>query len=329
MHLRIHQAIVCCMLGIVPIISFLTLYGIAACAERTPSSPDPIPSDTSAVIPPGEDSVFHPERRLALLHDERLLEISGIAASRRDDGLLWLHNDSGDKPRIFAIDTLGNLVAEIALLQATHRDYEDMASATIDGIHWLYIGDVGDNSKRRDRVTVYRFVEPAIASSLRDTAFSITVEHMHMRYPDGPRDCEALFVDPRDGYIYLIEKTGLVSCGVYRTAWQTGDTDAVLERVFDVRIPQSLGPLRLVTGADFASTADRIVVRTYGAMYEYSLPGATSPLDVLNTEPSTTLTKPVLQQAEAVCYTRDGRHIYTTSEGENQPLYRIERRDGQ
>ncbi|MFK8015727.1 MAG: hypothetical protein AB8G17_09840, partial [Gammaproteobacteria bacterium] len=42
---------------------------------------------------------FSPER-VGTLKDRKLLEVSGIAPSRRRPGLLWVHNDSGSKPTV-------------------------------------------------------------------------------------------------------------------------------------------------------------------------------------------------------------------------------------
>ena len=39
-----------------------------------------------------------------------LNELSGIARSRAYPGIWWVHNDSGDEPRLFAIDAGGKLV---------------------------------------------------------------------------------------------------------------------------------------------------------------------------------------------------------------------------
>jgi hypothetical protein len=36
-------------------------------------------------------------------------EASGLAVSRRDPGLLWSHNDSGNAAVLFALDTAGTL----------------------------------------------------------------------------------------------------------------------------------------------------------------------------------------------------------------------------
>ncbi len=43
-------------------------------------------------------------------------EASGLAASRRNDGVLYTHNDSGDTGRVFAITTQGFTVGILIII---------------------------------------------------------------------------------------------------------------------------------------------------------------------------------------------------------------------
>ena len=60
-------------------------------------------------------------------------EASGLAASRRTDGLIWTHNDSGGEPVLFALGTDGALRGKVRLEGVTNEDWEDLASGEIDG----------------------------------------------------------------------------------------------------------------------------------------------------------------------------------------------------
>ncbi|MFN6114175.1 MAG: hypothetical protein ACK47W_10600 [Bacteroidota bacterium] len=42
-------------------------------------------------------------------------EVSGLVASYLNPGLIWMHNDSGDEPRLFALTLPGNLIASVRL----------------------------------------------------------------------------------------------------------------------------------------------------------------------------------------------------------------------
>ena len=54
-------------------------------------------------------------------------ELSGISASRRTDGVWWVHNDSGDSARVFAVGTDGRDLGEFDLAGTAAVDWEDIA----------------------------------------------------------------------------------------------------------------------------------------------------------------------------------------------------------
>src|SRR5688572_18962716 len=55
-----------------------------------------------------------------------LSEASGVAASQRNPGLLWSHNDSG-LPMLFAIGTDGTMKGQVPIAAAQVDDWEDVA----------------------------------------------------------------------------------------------------------------------------------------------------------------------------------------------------------
>jgi hypothetical protein len=146
-------------------------------------------------------------------------------------------------------------------------------------------------------------------------------------YPDGAHNCEALLVHPATGDIYLITKTKDVECAVYRGTWRTGAADIqTLELVAHLAMPFTVGSLRLVTAADINPDGTRLIVRTYLAAFEYRLP-AGEPFSSIWTQTPALVDMPVLTQAEAICYSCDGKRLYTTTEGTASPLYVIEMRN--
>src|SRR4051812_481526 len=75
-------------------------------------------------------------------------EASGMAISRRIQGRLWVHNDSG-APVVFGVDENGRVVQRVSITGATLRDWEDIAVAPCAGGSCLYIADIGDNEAHR------------------------------------------------------------------------------------------------------------------------------------------------------------------------------------
>ena len=95
-----------------------------------------------------------------VLQDPVIKESSGLARSRLSDTRLWTHNDSGGGNTIYALGSGGKISATYQLTGASYKDWEGMASAIKDGVSYLYVGDIGDNGKKRPSIFVHRVREP-------------------------------------------------------------------------------------------------------------------------------------------------------------------------
>ena len=260
---------------------------------------------------------------------DALTEISGIAASRRTRGVYWVHNDSGDSARVFAIDASGRTLGEFTLAGADAVDWEDIAVAPgppttgttgTSRVPDIFVGDIGDNTGTRASVTVYRVPEPAIdpGAHVLPGAAALT-----FTYPDGPHDAEALLVDPRGRDLLIVTKDLVGGRGiVFRgDADAPAGTSAVLERVGQV----SLGLGRGVTGADVTANGDAVALRTYLGVVLYPRPAGTR-LWRAFTQPSCSGAAPSLldeRQGEAIGFVPGGRAYLTVGEGAHPPLHRF------
>ena len=137
----------------------------------------------------------------------QLPEASGVAVSAVQ-GRVWAHNDSGGSV-LMALDSRGSVVGQVRVSGAPVQDWEAVAVGRCPSGSCLYLGDIGDNQGRRQRITVYRAPEPGKESS-------ITVkEAFHATYPDGPHDAETLLVT-REGGLFIVTKGGDGPIGLYR-----------------------------------------------------------------------------------------------------------------
>ena len=121
-----------------------------------------------------------------------------MAPSIRHPNVLWLHNDSGNGPSLYAVDsrTCATL-ARVTVRGAQARDWEAIASGRDDrGRPVLWLGDIGDNRDSWPNVSILRIPEP---KSLRDQ----TVRALTYRftYDDRPHNAEALLANPRRAQI--------------------------------------------------------------------------------------------------------------------------------
>lgn len=84
-------------------------------------------------------------------------EASGLAQSSLNPGVLWIHNDSGDSGRVFAIDRTGAWRGTVRYTPVDPEDVEDLALMEDAGTWYLLLGDIGDNPAERASLRIYRF----------------------------------------------------------------------------------------------------------------------------------------------------------------------------
>jgi len=255
-------------------------------------------------------------RRIARFADKRINESSGIARSIANPGMFWTHNDSGDVPRLFLFDREGKTRATLVIEGAEAEDWEDMASFEREGRGYLLIGDFGDNRARRDRCTLYLVPEPKIKvggeAVVVKAGPSVTIPFV---YEDGPRDCEALAVDPANGTIYLISKTRDANCTVYSLPWPAGEAGTVLTARSAAK-----QKIAKTTAMDISPDGSRAIVLTYGEAYEF-VRGESETWSEAFARKGRFVAMPGRKQGEAICYGADGITLYLTSEGEFRPLW--------
>jgi hypothetical protein len=236
-----------------------------------------------------------------------------------------VHNDSGDQARIYVVDSKGKLLGRYSVTGARNRDWEDIAGFTANGKPMLYIADMGDNSRKRDDLTIYRIKEPDLSKGVRDGKTEPATA-LPFRYPDGHHDAEAIFVDPQNGRPYIVTKTFSPPCGIYRFPLPLRPNVMVtLEK-----IESSVGPaveritnLMLATGAATSPDGNHVVVRTYFNAYEMTRARGGSFETIFKSEPRE-VRLALERQGEAINYSRDGKSIVTTSEKIPAPIYKID-----
>ena len=184
-------------------------------------------------------------------------EASGVTLSRRSQGLLWSHNDSG-APVLFALDAEGNVRGRVRVPNVTVDDWEDITAASCPSGDCLYIADIGDNNRARKNVRIYRVPEPT-PDDMQTAAPAVFTAS----YPDGPHDAEALFIVSGAAYIVTKDDVG----AVYRLALPSR-SDAGTGAVRMDRIGQ-LG-LERVTDADASPDGRSVAVRTHREVVIYS-----------------------------------------------------------
>jgi len=240
---------------------------------------------------------------------------------------LWLHNDSGDEPRVFAISETGQLRTVVNLEGATHRDWEDIAIERREGNDYILVGDIGDNARARAEVTIYRFREPLITDS--STQITAT-ESLVLSYEDGASyDAESLAVDSETGAIYILTKDHGAVSRLFHTEgpapWATGR--ATLRQIASLRINRDGARSSYATAMDISSQGDRLIIRTYSELIQWHREIGESWSSVL-TRVRQVIPGAREEQGEAVAFSPNGRGYLTISEGINPWVYRANSPDG-
>lgn len=190
-------------------------------------------------------------------------ETSGLARSARDPALFWTHNDAGNEPELFGIGSTGELAQRVQVTGADLVDWEDIEMAPCGDRSCLYLGDIGDNDGQRDHITIYRVPEPR--STATDTE---PAEALHARFPDGPRDAEALFIASA-GDLFVVTKGRREAIALYRypAPQQPGEV-VTLEHVRDL-FPEPESDEDRVTAATATPDRRHVGIRTLRTLYLY------------------------------------------------------------
>jgi hypothetical protein len=200
-------------------------------------------------------------RQTGSFQDARLIESSGVIASRTHPGLLWTINDSGNDPELFLTDTTGKSLSTITVRGAVNIDWEAIGRGGCGPVECLIIGDIGDNAEKRQSIVLYRVPEPEPDRQARLTPKAVALQ---VRYPDRPHDAEALYVEP-DGGVVLVTKGrsgGVLTFRVPASAWGTRTTFTAT-RLERLPIAASMVRGRVVTDAGISPDGRRVAIRTY------------------------------------------------------------------
>lgn len=283
------------------------------------------PADTPADGPPACPTWSEAEQQ-GTISDAAITEASGVVASRRHPDTLWVHNDSGDGARLFAVGIDGDTRGVVSLTGVEARDWEDLATASgADGESTLFVGDIGDNRGVRDEITVWHLPEPNTLSGTAAAPTQLPAERVTLTYPDGPHDAESLLVEP-DGSLVVVTKSMSGASLAFRAAAPLGNAATLTEIArLDVGAPPMDGD-KLVTAGDLSPDGRFVLLRTYLRSWVWTRAPGESLADAFGRPPCPTPV-PAEPQGEAVGFAADGSGYWSISEGEAQPVWRVGRTD--
>ncbi|MCH2034986.1 MAG: hypothetical protein MK202_15870 [Tenacibaculum sp.] len=133
---------------------------------------------------------------------KKLKEASGLVKST--DSTFWMHNDGGNKNRLYLINTSGEIIKTVEI-KAKNRDWEDITS---DNNGNIYLADFGNNQSARKDLVIFKIKESDLLNRK-----SVDVEKIKFDYPEQnkfPPKKKKLFFDA-ESIFYLKENLYIFS----------------------------------------------------------------------------------------------------------------------
>jgi len=261
-----------------------------------------------------------------------LHEVSGVTRDPRRADVFWMHNDGGNAPVLFAVDTAGRIVGQAWIRNIRAKDAEDLALGRCSGGWCLYLADIGDNRAERGQVAIYRIPLPDLPARAggskaeeetagEESSIDVFADRTYrLTYPDGARDAEALFVDDRRTEIVVISKGREGSAIAYTAPLEATDADSA-SRLGPVML-RRLGPLpvpidpftgQLITAADLSPDGRWIAVRSYSTLYFLRWSGSVR-YDSTAKAPAYSLLGALEPLGEGIAFSDSSDWLYLTSE---------------
>ena len=275
-------------------------------------------------------------KTVATYEAKRLVEISGLAPSGYRPDVLWAHDDSGGDAVVHAINLEGRLLGSVRVSGVENEDWEDLAAFHHRGKPHLLIADTGDNRQERSSVSLHAVVEPRPVADGTYAGLEVApVWTLTLRYEDGAQDCEAVAVAPQADRIFLVNKDGKASV-VYEVPLFGEPNQGPLVARKSAVLPKVSSATRgvfaffkanllgtLATGMDISPDGRWAAVLTYTDIRLFPRTGQQTWAQALARRPMVVALPPIYQP-EALCFGRDGRMLYVSSEGSPMPLVSYE-----
>ena len=239
------------VLSLLFILSFHFLYSQSGCTDSNALNFDPnaLQNNGSCTYSPSQADFT-----LKGAFSSVISESSGVAFFNGD---ILTHNDSGNGPEIFIVDSAnGNLKQTIIVDNYSNTDWEDIC---VDE-NYIYVGDFGNNGGSRKDLKILKIKRSDITTA---TTIHVNAEAINFSYADQTSyissssnnfDCESIF-SMGDSLYILSKDRGDGKTRVYKTSKIPSTYILSYYTEFDVHC--------LITGADYNPKTKEVALIGY------------------------------------------------------------------
>ena len=257
---------------------------------------------------------YLPPKKLAELDNREIIESSGLAPSRRQADVFWTHNDSGDKPRLFALDIHGQHLGTLKVDVKKAHDWEDIASFEMKGTPYLLIADVGKSRKKDAALKLHLIVEPDPYDIPRRIH---PVKTVSFRFDGGRPDCESMAFDTLQQKVLLATKSDGFVSRIFELDWpQDQSSKKLLARLVEtIDVPMAVA-------MDISTESRYAIVLSYGGARLFPRNKSESWRETFSRS-GIPVRMPTRRQGESICFGSHDLTLYLTSEKLPTPLFQV------
>jgi hypothetical protein len=241
-------------------------------------------------------------------------ELSGIAASQKNEGVLYVHDDGPIK--VIAITNKnGDDLGVLTLDGMSFSDVEDIAvgPGPDPSKSYIYLADIGDNNMKASTITIYRIAEPIFTNANAQTMIHINeFEKFKLSYSRGSANAETFMVDPITKQWFILTKENSKSVVYIADYPQSTATTTLLKA-------KAILNLDLLTAGDISPDGSEILLRDKDQIWYWKRNNSESILQTLLKEPKNAPFAVNEKQGEGICFSSNADGYLTDTETQNHP----------
>ncbi len=180
------------------------------------------------------------------------LDETSAAETVTNSNLVWTIEDAGNKNNVYGMDVKGNIIKNINISNTKNRDWEDLTS---DDDGNLYIGDFGNNSRKRNTFFIYKIEKIA---TIKDKTEAKTITFTLPKDMKS-EDFEAFFLWNNNFYIFSKEDK---KTKVFKVPNQIGKQTATFVTEYQLK-----GKYTRVTAADISPNGKTVVLLNHDKIW--------------------------------------------------------------